>query len=259
MNGKYLISKHATPNSNKFRIKVDKKCKIKKKLSGKTSNFLINITSFPECLPDPPKNFVLYLVKKILINYKNSLLINEVFSLEFDPNFSQVSKQKISIASDSFLCSNAWLVFRSYYTNKIPQEISTQTDLSSVLSSCWTNDSSCREIWHFYNQCYKNFRESSPKVKITFKEWINSKYNLPNDFLIVYKHTCDKIISIFQSDLQFPLSENGNYIIFNTKNRSTDIITLTSYLLDKLLENKNAANALTSAIQAIDDQLNKSV
>lgn len=259
MHEKYLIGKHAPPNSNKFRLKVNAKKSNSKNNTGKKGHFLVEFDGLPQLPPIPPENLILFLVKSILLNYNNMQINNRIFEIPLDNSVYELSKSQVTSSNKEFSITNSWLVFRSYYSSSITQDITTQTDLSSVLSICWKNEDTIRELWSTFNRFYRNFRETSPEIKMNFQAWLNLKYNFPKDFLIVHKYVCDKLMSLFTSELQLLISTSGNYQVPEKNIKGEDLMAVSKYILDQFLDQGKKDILLIQALAKIDSLIHNNI
>lgn len=255
MHKNYVIGKHAPPHSTKFRLHLNNNKPKKRNNSGKKGNFLLDFEGLPDHMPNPPEVLILFLVKSILLKYNNKLQIELTFPPFMEKLQFEYPSTRLISQTREFQGTNSWLVFRSYYTSSITQEVSSQTDLSSILSICWKNEKQTREIWSLYNRFYRNFKESAPEIKMNFRMWLNLKYNFPKDFFIVQKHVCNKFSALFETDVNFTVSQMGNYEVPGENIKENDLFGISFYIINKSLENKNKIELLESILAKVDNEI----
>lgn len=244
-------ARNASPSSGTRKLPVQRfKLNIKKrkpkalKKKGLNGNFLIEIAGLPEKYPSTPLMLTKFIVRSLLLNY-----IERNFSGR-SPT-SRLNKPTL-YKLPYFIDTNSWMVFRSFYSTGITYEITTQHSISSVLSAIWKQNESLREQWGTLHQFYHSFRTSEPDFDISFQMWLNLKYKMPKDYLVVHNEVCRFLLSTFNIPDFLEIDKTLNYCIPNKVVNEGKLFLITDYILDHIILKENGWDLIKQALHELD-------
>lgn len=249
-------SKNLSPSSSKvpklpikkFKVNIIKRKPKPLKKKGSNGNFLIEIDGLPEQYPSPPEVLVIYITRAAILSFLNR------GSIDFELKSQNINKQ-LFYKQTFFIDTNSWMLFRSFFSAGVTYEITSQNDLSSILSATWKTNKSLRDEWGTFHQFYHSFRTSEPDLDINFQIWLNFKYKKPKDYLIVHNSVCDKLFSVLSTAKFLNVNEMGNYCIPTKTNIDGKLFPITDYILRFVCSNKKNIDLLQQALIKLDNEL----
>ena len=241
-------SSHARGNRQlpvqRFKLDIRKRKPKALKKKGSNGNFLIEISGLPENYPSTPLILIKFMVRSLLLNYVER-------NLSGNPPTNRVIKPTV-YKLPYFIDTNSWMVFRSFHSTGITYEIASQHSISSVLSKIWKQDKSLREQWGILHQFYHSFRTSEPDFDISFQMWLNLKYKMPKDYLVVHNDVCKFLLSIFNIPDFFRIDKTQNYCIPKKPVNEGKLFLITDYILDHILLADNGWDLIKQALHDLD-------
>lgn len=232
----------------KFKLNIKKRKPKPLKKIGLKGNFLIEIDGLPQNYPSPPDVIVTYIARAAILSFINRGLV------DLDLKSQNLNRQ-LFYKLTYFIDTNSWMLFRSFFSTGITYEIASQNDLSSILSTVWKKNKSLKDDWGTFHQFYHSFRTSEPELDISFQMWLNLKYKMPKDYLIVHNNVCDKLFSVLGIHNFLKVNEKHNYYIPNDPETDGKLFPITDYILRFTCSNKNNMELLQQALSKLDLEL----
>lgn len=232
----------------KFKLDIKKRKPRPLKKIGSKSNFLIEVGGLPEKYPKTPEMLIYYITRSAILRF-----IERETSESFLPTGS--THKSTFYRLPYFIDTNSWMVFRSFFSVGITYEITTQNDLSSILSAAWKADNTVREQWGIFHQFYHSFRTTEPEFDISFQMWLNLKYKKPKDYLVVHKEVCDKLFSVFEIPKLLEINESGNYHMRDKIETEGKLYPITDHILESIRSNDNVKVSFEKALRKLENEL----